>query len=73
MFMIKKIDQTAKDVVLAVMILLKENPDFLQAKRIMVLKNFIYKLRDMDKKTIETEILSELKKYIVKLTFEPEW
>ena len=71
--MIKKIDQTAKDVVLAVMILLKENPDFLQAKRIMVLKNFIYKLRDMDKKTIETEILSELKKYIVKLTFEPEW
>ena len=56
--MIKKIDQTAKDVVLAVMILLKENPDFLQAKRIMVLKNFIYKLRDMDKKTIETEILS---------------
>ena len=72
-FQIKNLDQGAKDIVLAVMVLLKETPDFQTAKKVMVMKNFIFKLKGFDPKVVETVTLNDLKKYTVKLTFNPEW
>ena len=67
------LDQGAQDVVLALMLLLKENVDMGTAKKLMMQKNFIDRLKTFKLKTVDMATLKALKNLTIKMTFNPDW
>lgn len=68
-----RIDQLAKDVLLATMVLLKEKVDFEHAESVIQQQRFVRRLKNVDGAELKKALVDKIRPYTRKLTFAPEW